>query len=405
MGFRFDHVDLVLTTLMARRLLAPLAVLIALSVSGTPSAAQTPDPLLGPLAFDPTSGSGLAVYFAPVEGEEREVTVQRVDSTGERFGPRVEVSHTPAGSYPGGPRVVFNPKTREYLVVWTSGPREGRDLPLRGRRVSVSGDPIGQSDFPVGRARVSTFAAPSLAASERTGGYLVAFDATNGAVGARVLDSRGTEVRETRLSSRRDCGREVASAYRSRTDEYVVGWACGLPGEDFAPRVTQYAQRLSGSGREVGGDVRVVAPRHTRYGNGEVDLAYSARFDQFVFVGQCRALICVRRLDGRLRPLGPVRLLRRVSYRVETGSPTVAFDDRAGAYLVVWSAWRRIDSRDVARSLFATRLSARGVESARETLLSAARGDLPSVVATGGSGGFLVSFLADGRGVVRRLAE
>jgi len=243
--------------------------------------------------------------------------------------------------------------------------------------------------FAVGEAPVVVFSPVTVAAGG--GGFLVAFPTRDAGVGARVLDDSGKLQSESVVSVPRSngCG-YPAVAYRARANEYLVGFSCGLPpGEGSQPPQTQYVRRLNASGAALAPPVPVITPRYTSFGNGEIALAYNARSDQFLFVGQNRRRIRTRRLDGAGVPIGRVRTLRRVSSDFEAGEVEVGFDPRASRYLVAWDGSRR-RGRHYGQALFSTRVDGRGLERGPESLRAGAS---PSAASSRGAlGGFLVGF-------------
>lgn len=351
------------------------------------------------LAFDAASDSGLVVWNGLSAAGGTEILGRRITSQGRPLGPVVQISQTPDGLGPGTPKVAFNPRTGSYLVVWISGARNDTKGTLRARFVDRDAQPLGASDFSAGDAPVSYEFQPSVAAGARNGGYLVAAGAVTEGIEVRALDDSGGVLSSSTLAlssskvARSECG-EPNLAYRSAADEYMLAFACGLPDENQPPQ-TQYVQRLAPSAVALKAPVVVIGPRYTKRGTGETALAYNPHRDEFVFVGQTRSLMRTRRLRGDGKPIGPVRTLKRVSAGAEAAAPTVGFDPRSRRYLVTWVVFRR-GRTDVPRSLFATRLSEEGVERGPESLR---RGDifLPTVVARGPSGGFLLVFSVQAR--------
>jgi hypothetical protein len=351
------------------------------------------------LAFDPASGTGLAVFRGAGDTGRREIFARRIDSRGRPTASPVQTSRTPEGLESDRLDVVFSSESRQYLVVWQEGARLALERGLRGRRIAADGQVVGET-FAVGEAPVSAFSPVALAAGRS--GFLVGFRSPTGGVGARVLDISGIVQSESVVSTpmSNGCG-FPAVAYRARADEYLVGFSCGLPAEAQPPQ-TQFVRRLDASGGALGSPVPVITPRNTRFGNGEVALAYNARLDQFLFVGQNRRRIGTRRLDGAGAPVGPVRTLRRPSFEFEASSPRVGFDPRAGRYLVAWRGHRR---RDYGSAVFSTRVDSRGVERGPEAVRTEVS---PSAVQSRGAlGGFLLgsSEHRSDRALVRFLAR
>lgn len=350
------------------------------------------------VAFDPGSANGLVVWTDDDGSGILRVFARRIDADGRPVGESTQLST--ANNNPQVPQATFNAKTREYLVLWTAqADPTGRQALLVGRRLTAAGVPLGNGEFAVGGPIGADGESPQLVASGRDGRYLVAFRSTAGRINSRLLDRAGGLIAEHRVSRRRgDCGRPTVS-YRARVGEYLIGWACGLPGDTGQAPQTQYVQRISARGREVGRDIPVITPRVSRFGSGETALAYDSSTDHFLFVGQARERIRTRLLAGGGKPIGRVRTLRRLSYPLEAGGPSVAFDSRRDRYVVVWQAYRRglPPTAPDASSFFATSVDRRGVESGRSVVVlsrAPAREVFPftSVIARGRSGGVLVTF-------------
>lgn len=394
------------------RFVVPTVVLCVILVLGlrysahaVPPTALAPALSLGAgapdIAFDPSTGTGLAAYLGPAGPNRVAILGQRVDSSGRSLGPPVELSTTEEGLQAGRPRIVFNATMKEYLAVWLVGPPQSLQRLARGRRLSGDGIPLGKSDFSVGGEPVVTGSSPGLVAGN---GYLVALSAPDTTIHANTLDGHARVIASEKISQREGCGNPTG-AFRSAANEYLVGWSCGLPAVAGQQPQTQYVQRVASSGTEIGPDVPILSPRYTVRGSGELALAYNSRSDEFLLVGQARRRIRSRRLRGDGRPLGSVRTLRRVSVKFEARYPTVGFDPRAGRYLVVWTADRQRGRRGVSETLFASRVDQRGIERKPE---SARRGGIvASIASRGGRGGFLITFY-DGRrnaGLIRHVSR
>ncbi len=227
-------------------------------------------------------------YLATWSGEDNAGIL--VDNELEIFAQRLRTSGAPTGNDdqrisdmgPNGdigfraadPRVVANPASSEYLVVWR-GNDAGDDDEIFIQRLSAGGVELGAND-----RRISDMGPPgdtnfnallsAVVRNSRSGEYLVVWYADDDTpplvndeseIFAQGLSSTGTEIRpdDQRIS---DMGPDGSSsfdgllpavAYDDQADEYLVAWSGD---DDRAPLVGDefeiFAQRLTSGFAEVG---------------------------------------------------------------------------------------------------------------------------------------------------------
>ena len=217
---------------------------------------------------------------------EYEVYVQRVSAAGVEVGTDDQRISTmgPDGSAlfrAETPVVAANVQTGDYLVAWSSdddrAPLVDGEQEIFVQRLSATGTEVGDDD-----ARVSAmgpdgdalFGAdePTVVVNERSGEYLVAWDATDDAgalspieleVYTQRLSAAGAPVGadDLRISEMDVDGvgngdaSSPAAVYNPATDEYLVAWSgADNPVNASGLEVEIFAQRLSAAGAPVGID-------------------------------------------------------------------------------------------------------------------------------------------------------
>lgn len=345
------------------------------------------------LALDPNSGTGFSVWSTATGSRTTGVFGQRTDLEGRPIGDAIRLSDD-GDTGARSPQVAYSFGSRNFLIVWRSAGTEPSGAVIRGRRVSANAVPVDK--------RVATFGSGGadldLAAGRR--GFLLTYS-RGGRVYARAVSSDGLS-KSPHLVARAaliGCGLP-AVASRSRSDEYLVAFSCGLPDDGQAAQ-TQFVRRVGRTGVPRAKSLVVIEPRDTNRGKGDVALTYNAQRDQFLFVGAALRATRVRVISGRGDPAGPVRTLRRRSYQFEGGSPGVGFSTGLRRYVVAWRAYRRIGRGEAQPALFVTSLSERGRELGKDSLLWDGVGQVVSVASRPGAGRVLVGFATGGRNFVR----
>jgi hypothetical protein len=220
-----------------------------------------------------------------------------------------------------GPAVAFNPRRREYLIVWSSDAVSSQEFEIFGRRVSRAGRPIGP------QIRISAV---------------------------------GTDGDATRDAE------DQAVAYNRRLNQYLVVWhADGLPTNNEAEI---FGQRLGPTGAELGGDFRISTTGTDGDPTRDAEspaITHNPKLNQYLVVWQADGLtvdndreIFGQRLGASGTDLGGDF---RVSITGTDGNasfaailPSTAFNSRLNQYLVAW------DSFGGDREIFAQRLGASG---------------------------------------------
>jgi Ca2+-binding RTX toxin-like protein len=234
--------------------------------------------------------------------------------------------------------IAYNPQANQFLVVWSGADTTVGEREIWGRLVDTAGNPLGGnfriSDMgPDGDANYDAFN-PAVTYNAQANEYLVVWsgdDNTAPLVEAEFeifgqrLSASGTEVgtNDSRLSDMGPDGNvsygafNPAVTYNAQANEYLVVWS----GDDnTAPLVEAefeiFGQRLSASGTETGTN------------------------------------------DFRLSDMGPDG-----NANYDVSSPSVAYNDQANEYLVVWSGDDDTAPLvDNETEIFGQRLSASGTE-------------------------------------------
>lgn len=243
--------------------------------------------------------------------------------------------------------------------------------------------PVVGSDFRVTGARATADEdEAAVACNKEVNQYLVVWgDARNEAtrgkdIYGRLLDEDGTPIgSDFRISGHRATADEwwPAVAWNSRVDEYLVVWT------DFRSDATRgsqvYGRRVAADGTRVGSDFRISGLGATEdEGNPKV-----------VWSGTDEYLVVWR--DGRDRPTRgediygrrvsaagvPLAADFRISGPAATGQEdwaSVAWNNTANQYLVVWQDGRNPDPRNM--GIYGQRVSAAGAAVGGDFLVSSA---------------------------------
>lgn len=243
-------------------------------------------------------------------GDRREIHGQRLDPAGEELGEDdFQISEDEAGRGVGSdalsPAVAFNAAAREFLVAWignTSWSTTRSSAVVYGQRLTRLGGEVGPEDIQLSAAGTSP-AGLELEHNPRSGEYLVVWSGEHGGdamrrrdVMAQRISSQGEEVGpDDQLVSRtewEDGGRgqgavSVGLALNPRSGDYLVTWAAAdYPSPEVDGKDTIYGQRLSAEGREFGRDDFQIsamgAPADPRYDSGSPEAAYGGRAHGFL---------------------------------------------------------------------------------------------------------------------------
>ncbi|HEX8121327.1 MAG TPA: hypothetical protein VF549_08700 [Solirubrobacteraceae bacterium] len=171
------------------------------------------------------------------------------------------------------PAVAYDPKLKEFLVVWQAGSDE-----IRGQRVKLGGaggQPVGD-DFQISNARASLndfVQQPDVAFDpsmhDGQGGFLVVWqDLRLGDFvvwGQRILSGGQAEGDDFAISHAREvrAGADALVAavdYNARTDDFLVVWVDDRADRKTSSDETQYepfGQRVGSGGEAIGGNVKL----------------------------------------------------------------------------------------------------------------------------------------------------
>lgn len=149
-------------------------------------------------------------------------------------------------------------------------------------------------------------------------------------VWGRILDENGTPAGEPFTVSG---GNGPAVAARGRRDEFLVAWT--ELGSELGPQYRVVARRFNRDGKTIG-DEFVVAEAAQ-----EPALAYSGKRKEFMIVWRefpfrSSRIYGASLVAGSSTPSAPFLISRNPPADVHYDSPEIAYDSRAGGYLVVW---------------------------------------------------------------------
>ena len=292
--------------------------------------------------------------------------------------------------------IAYNPRRNEYLVVYRADPLPTpNEVEVFGRLVSPAGSPLGQS-FRI--SNVSTDGIPQatpfdadVAYNASNNQYLVVWSADGSGIDeereifAQRLDPTGGQLggdfRISTTGGALDPDRDALDptvAYNSRTGGYLVAWEADPFTNDNEWEI--FAQRLSATGGEQGGDTRVTnvgADGDAGRDGTEPAIAYNSSQNQYLvaFLANPLAEESEHEIYGQRLSASAGRLgggFRVSSVGVDGGTQdaedaSVAYNPRDSQYLVAWEA--PTDSQNK-YEIFAQRISSSGVELGPDTRIS-----------------------------------
>jgi len=279
--------------------------------------------------------------------------------------------------------VAWNKEASQYLVVWGDARNEAtRGKDIYGRLLDEDGTPSG-SDFRISGHRATADEWwPAVAWNSRVDEYLVVWtdfrsDATRGSqVYGRRVAADGTRVgsdfRISGLGATEDEGNP--KVVWSGTDEYLVVWRDGRDrptrGEDI------YGRRVSAAGVPLAADFRISGPGADDYDTAPA-VAWNGRSLEYLVVWTDQRDEATRGWDiyGRRVSAAGVPLAAdfRISGPAATGQEdwaSVAWNNTANQYLVVWQDGRNPDPRNM--GIYGQRVSAAGAAVGGDFLVSSA---------------------------------
>ncbi|HEX8772064.1 MAG TPA: hypothetical protein VF735_00575 [Pyrinomonadaceae bacterium] len=343
-------------------------------------------------------GNGLAQSLGVAEIFGRRIKA----ATGESVGADFRISNmSDGGKGRSGyaPKVVYNPTSHEYLVVWhgqAAPDSPDSVLEIHGQRLSRTGDEVGK-DFRISTTTdlgkimgsfVRASAHADLAWNSTDNQYLVVWDAMGQPeelirteIYGQLLDASGTSLgKNFRISNTNDQGAEFnanapAVAYNSTNNQYLVVWSGPFKQKS---QNEVWAQAVSASGAQVGkgtGDF-TISQVSTNIGADRdasaPKVAYNSSSNEYLVVFQANAVAGVD--NAQANEVFGQRI--NAATLAETGSndfrisntpgsfmnradnPRVAFNAKSLEYMVVWRGVRT----DVPFEIFGQRLSLEGSE-------------------------------------------
>ena len=231
------------------------------------------------VAWNSTDNQYLVVWSGMGQSEDvvkLEIYGQLLTTNGEEVGKDFRISDTTdqgLNIHASAPRVAYNSKSNQYLVVWSGGFKEAAHTEIWGQGLSAKGVALGKGngDFRISQTSEAARSAgsPDVAYNGSSDEYLVVFQAMDEATNesgrsvseiyAQRLDA--TKLSETgpqdfRVSNAAGAGSEADTprvAYDALDQEYLVVWR-GVRAQ--APTEI-FARRLSATGSEIEKDFQV----------------------------------------------------------------------------------------------------------------------------------------------------
>ncbi len=314
--------------------------------------------------------TGSATGFQPVGSDDFRVSVIGADGD------------TDSGLTESFLDVVHNTKRNEYLALFAGDPVADGDFEILGQRISAAGARVGPT-FPISNSGAGNDSfQPAAAYHPKRNEYLVTFqsDQLNGSdneIYGQRLSATGTEIGgDFRISNAGDQGAnheadQPAIAFDSKRGSYLVAFESEGLATDGEQEI--FAQRVSATGAQIGGDQRVSTVGADGDTNRDADfagIAYNRKRDQFLVVFEANALsspaeqeIFGQRLAGPGAPIGGIIGVSNAGPEgdpnYEAVSPTVAYGAKRDNYLVAFHGENFASPG--AGEIFAQRISSAGV--------------------------------------------
>jgi len=208
------------------------------------------------IAYNSTSGEYLAVWYNDRPGND-DIRAQRIAKDGRLLGGPFYISAAGDGIDRRYPRIAYNSKSDQYLVVWEHQ-ESSTGYSIHGRRISSTGQVIDSSDLEIRGAGANLYTPlkPAVAYAYSSDKYLVVWEETwhplpiaTSIVGQVVLGTGALEGSLITISQ--DPGGYFRTnpdlAYNLGRNEYLVAWEQIDP--NTSPQLTDiYIRRVTGNG-------------------------------------------------------------------------------------------------------------------------------------------------------------
>ncbi len=245
----------------------------------------------------------------------------------------------------GDPHVAHNPAADEYLVVWSEVTSPSTGFEIYGRRLSGTG---GQLATPILVSRDTNAVnegRPRIMFNPISGDYLVVWHAFTGGVwriwGQRLAANGALLGGNFTISDGLGVAQNPRIALNTVANQYLVVWQDGRNN-----RIDVYGERVGAGGGLVGGNL----PISTATGNKDrCDAAYSPFRNEYLVVwGDTRSGgqdIWAQRLDATGAGAGAPFVV--IASTVSEVAPSVAYDVWSHEFLVTWWALNQSTDYDI----------------------------------------------------------
>jgi hypothetical protein len=289
----------------------------------------------------------------------RDIFGRRLAADGTPIGKDFRISGPTATGWEYSPSVAWNAVANQYLVVW----EDDRNFSLRsndiyGRRVTALGGFVGGDISISGPAATAWDGIPDVAARGDSGEYLVVWsDDRNFAAGM------GTDIYGRRISTgtaklggdfrinRGSVGNQQrpAIAWNGNDTQYLVVWQ---DGRNYGTSENDiYGRRADADATRISGDIKMSAESHDQL---TPDVAFDPGSGRYLVVWKDWRKSATRGTDTYGRRIGADGSRASGEFRVSgpgaTGhedDPAVAYGSSLDQFLVVWSDWRWLATKDL----------------------------------------------------------
>ena len=304
------------------------------------------------VAYNSTRNEYFVAWQDYRSGSDYHTYGRRVSATGQLVGQELIIAT--AGQLNGNPSVAYNPQSDSYVVAWQRIHSQSTGYDIYAQRVGGAGSKVGDAVWISRDSGAVNEGSAHVVYNAALNEYLVVWHAfTDGLwnIWCQRLSASGQMLgTNRRLSTGSGDTQNARVAYSTQRNEYVVVWQDGRSGS----RVDVYAQRLGGTAGPWGGNFGISTASGSK---NKCDVAYSSHDNTYMVAwGDTRtgSNIYAQRLNATAGLAGG-------SFAVSAAvpsemAPVIEYDHVNQEYVGAW--WRFYDARDW--DIYAGRVSAAG---------------------------------------------